>query len=63
MMQLAAALTGDIIMRDGDDGDCFFIIVNGEVKMSVLDPETDEDVTIGARKNSTYSCVATHGHF
>lgn len=41
------AIRGDVIMRDGDDGDCFFIIVTGEVKMSVLEVETDEDVTLG----------------
>lgn len=41
------AVRGDVIMRDGEDGDCFFIIVNGEVKMTVPDPETGEDVTVG----------------
>ena len=41
------AVRGDVIMRDGEDGDCFFIIIKGEVKMSVLDQASKEDVTVG----------------
>lgn len=41
------AVRGDVIMRDGEEGDCFFIIIKGEVKMSVNDPVSNEDVTVG----------------
>ena len=41
------AMRGDLIMRSGEDGDCFFIIVQGEVKMSVIDTDSQVDVTVG----------------
>ena len=43
------AARGDVVTRDGDDADTFYIIINGELKMSVLDTacEPAEQVTVG----------------
>lgn len=48
------AVRGDIIMRDGEDGDCMFIIVKGEVKMSVAEPVSGAEIPVGVLAEGSF---------
>ena len=45
---------GDIVVKEGDDGDGFFIIVEGEAVVTQVDHESGEIRELSRLKNSDY---------